>query len=50
MTADTMIVDFPHRNRTHTVRFAKTSQLQVFERPNVDRNELWYTKAEYARA
>ena len=49
MTADTMIVDFPHRHRTHTVRFAKTSQLQVFERPNAARHELWYTKAEYVQ-
>ena len=44
-----MIVDFPHRHRTHTVRFAKTSQLQVFESPNAARNELWYTKAEYVQ-
>ena len=31
------------------MRFATTAQLQVFERPNVDRNELWYTKRDYAR-
>lgn len=49
MTADTMIVDFPHQHRTHTVRFAKTSQLKVFERSNAARNELWYTKAEYVQ-
>ena len=50
MTAD-MIVDFPqHHRKTHAaVHFSETSQLQVFERPEVARNELWYTKRDYAR-
>ena len=50
MTAD-MIVDFPqHHRKTHAaVHFSETSQLQVFERPEVARDELWYTKRDYAR-
>ena len=50
MTAD-MIVDFPqhHRKNQAAVHFSETSQMHVFERPEVARNELWYTKRDYAR-
>ena len=47
MTAD-LIVDFPRHHRIRrAVYFAETAQVQTFERPNVDRRELFYTQAEY---
>eukprot|EP00984_Skeletonema_dohrnii_P022552 scaffold11669_cov77-Skeletonema_dohrnii-CCMP3373.AAC.2 len=48
MNAD-LIVDFPHQrnNRAVAVHFAETVQLHIFNRPNVARHELSYTKSEY---
>ena len=49
MTAD-LIVDFPqHQRSKRVVHFSETSELHIFTRPKVDRNELWYTKRDYAR-
>lgn len=42
-----LIVDFPHQRNLRKVRFSETSQLHMYERHNVARQELWYTKAEY---
>ncbi len=46
--ASELIVDFPlKRNHNHdVVRFAETAQLYIVDR-HEDKNELWYTKAEY---
>ena len=47
MNAD-LIVDFPHQlGKNRAVHFAKTAQLRIFNRPNVARHELSYTKSEY---
>ena len=46
MTAE-LIVDFPHQRMRRSVRFAETSELFILKRPNVARQELWYTKSEY---
>eukprot|EP00984_Skeletonema_dohrnii_P022092 scaffold11206_cov89-Skeletonema_dohrnii-CCMP3373.AAC.4 len=46
MKAD-LIVDFPHQRKIRAVHFAKTVQLHVFNRPDVARHELSYTKSEY---
>ena len=48
MTAD-LIVDFPQQRNSRAVHFAKTAQQLVFERPEVARHELSYTKAEYVQ-
>ncbi len=49
-----LIVDFPlslRRDRNHAhahVRFAETAQLHIVDRhDDEDKDELWYTKAEY---
>ena len=48
MTAD-LIVDFPqHQRSRRAVHFSETSALHIFTRQKVDRNELWYTKRDYA--
>ena len=43
-----LIVDFPpkHKRNHNVVQFAETSQLYIVDR-HEDKNELWYTKAEY---
>ena len=42
-----LIVDFPlNPKRNHVVKFAKTSELYIVDR-HEDKNELWYTNAEY---
>ena len=46
MNAD-LIVDFPHQRKNRAVHFAETAQLHIFNRPNVARHELSYTKSEY---
>lgn len=46
MTGD-LIVDFPRYLKLRRVHFAESSQLHIYERHNVARQELWYTKAEY---
>ena len=44
--ASELIVDFPPRRNDVHVRFAKIAQLHIVHR-HEDKNELWYTKAEY---
>mmetsp|Transcript_36650 Transcript_36650/g.74818 ORF Transcript_36650/g.74818 Transcript_36650/m.74818 type:complete len:165 (-) Transcript_36650:9-503(-) len=46
MNAD-LIVDFPHQRKNRAAHFAKTAQLRIFNRPNVARHELSYTRSEY---
>lgn len=46
MTAD-LIVDFPHQRKSRAVHFAEISELYIFERHDVARHELSYSKAEY---
>ncbi len=41
-----LIVDFPLKRKHDVVRFAETSQLYVVGR-HEDKDELWYSKAEY---
>lgn len=42
-----LIVESPHLRRPRSVQFAETSKLHAYERHDVARHELWYTKAEY---
>ena len=45
-----LIVDFAqHQRSRRAVHFSETSELHIFTRPKVDRNDLWYTKRDYAR-
>ena len=44
--ASELIIDFPLRRNHMHVRFAKTAQLYIVHR-HEDKNELWYTDAEY---
>ena len=48
MTAD-LIVDFPYQRKSRVVHFAENAQLYIFERHDVARSELTYSKAEYHR-
>ncbi len=48
--ASELIIDFPlRRDRNHAhVRFAETAQLHIVDRhEDEDKDELWYTEAEY---
>ena len=43
-----LIVDFPLKRKHDVVRFAETAQLYIVDRhEHEDKNELWYSKAEY---
>eukprot|EP00984_Skeletonema_dohrnii_P011899 scaffold4777_cov120-Skeletonema_dohrnii-CCMP3373.AAC.1 len=48
-----LIENFPHQRNHRVVRFAVMSQLYIvehnWERHNVARHELWYTKSDYHR-
>ena len=48
MTAD-LIVDFPHQLKSRAVHFAENAQLCIFERHDVARHVLSYSRAEYDR-
>lgn len=48
MLSSELIVDFPLKRNPAHVRFAETAQLYIVPRhEDKNKNELWYTKAEY---